>query len=126
MTPTAPTEDDAFVKAAILRCRERVGLKHESLAALMGISPSQLSMQLQPGGHVSITRLLHAAKDDDGRRFLQMFWTSVAEHVGLDDSDAVVQELKRLQGRIAWLADRFQVRMAKAELREVQRRHGAA
>lgn len=114
-------EVDVFVKAAIVRCRDRAGLKHEALAALMGISGPQLSMQLQPGGHLSLTRLLLAADDDDGKRFLQMLWNEVAEFCGLENADAVAQELKRFHGRLGFIVDKLQVRMAKAEIRQVER-----
>jgi hypothetical protein len=116
-----PSDVDAFVKAAILRCRERAGMKHEVLASLMGISASQLSQQLLPGGHVSMSRLLLAAKDADGAKFLEMLWHEIAEHLGIGELDAVAAELKRFQGRINWLANRIQVRMVRAELRQVEK-----
>jgi hypothetical protein len=123
MAPVA--EVDAFVKAAVVRSRERAGLKHESLAALMGISGPQLSMQLQPGGHVSITRLLLAADDLDGREFLQLFWTAIAEHLGLEDADAVAVELQRFHGRLGHVINQLQVRFGNAELRAVEKKRMA-
>lgn len=116
---------DEFVKAALVRRLADVGLKQEVLAKLMGISPSQLSAQLQPGGHLSITRVLLAADDDDGLRFLQLFWNDIAEHLGLENTDAIAAELKRFQGRLAWVVDKIQVRMAKADLRDVVKKRTA-
>lgn len=122
----ALAEDDVFIKAALLRSAQRCGLKLEVLAALMGITPPQLSMQLRPGGHVSVVRLLSVAKDDDGRRFLQMFWHDVAEHIGIQDFDAVAAELKRFHGRLGVVVDKLQVRMAKSELRQIERERNIA
>lgn len=110
-------ELDAFVKNALVNRLERSELKQEVLAELMGISKQQLSMQLRPGGHISLTRLLLAAEDEDGKRFLQMLWTDIADHLGLENTDAIAQELQRFHGRLAWVIDRVQVRMARADLR---------
>ena len=111
---------DAFVKRTFLTHMERLGLKHEAVAALMGISRQQLAMQLQPGGHLSVTRLLRLAEDEDGALFMQAVWTDVADYLGLDSTDAIAQELRRFQGRLGWIADKLQVRMAKSELRAVE------
>lgn len=112
---------DEFVKAALVRRLADVGLKQEVLAKLMGISPSQLSAQLQPGGHLSITRVLLAADDDDGLRFLQLFWNDIAEHLGLENTDAIAAELKRFQGRLAWVVDKIQARLGREEHRDTMR-----
>jgi hypothetical protein len=116
---------DAFVKAAFLKHMERVELKHEVVARLMGMTRQQLAMQLQPGGHLSVTRLLGLAEDTDGARLLQGFWTDLAEYVGLENADAVAAELKRFHGRLGWVIDRIQTRMAKAEIRELVERKRA-
>ncbi len=53
--------------------RTACGLKHESLAALMGISSQQLSQQLHGQGHPSVRRMCLLLADPDGRRFFAAF-----------------------------------------------------
>ena len=107
---------DYDLEGAVVRARERAGLKHEALAALMGISASQLSQQIgRRGGYLSLPRLLSVATDDDGRAFLRYLWADVGAFLGLDPSAAALQ-LQLFAERFQLLIDRVQVRMLSAQI----------
>ncbi len=114
----APIHIEGFaLEAAVVRCRIAAGLKHEVLAVLMGISSQQLSQQLaRRGGYLSLPRVLSVAKDPDGRRFLRLLWTEVADFIGIEDHDAVALQLAELRGRVATVLDKVQIRMLRVEL----------
>lgn len=102
---------------AVEHAREVAKLKHEALAALLGLSAPQLSHQLAEIGHFSLTRLLRLVGDPHGRRFLQVFWGDVADYIGLESQDALALQVETLREEFRRVIDRIQVRMAKAELR---------
>jgi hypothetical protein len=105
------------LEAAVVRCREHAGLKHDALAALMGISSPQLSQQIaRRGGYLSLPRLLSVATDVDGRIFLQLLWAEIAEYLGIEDRDAVALQLAAFRERFQLLLDKVQVRMLRVDL----------
>ena len=104
----------------IEEARRRAGLKHESLARLMGISSQQLSQQLAGRGHVSLKRLILAACGDaDGKQFLHELFLLIKDEMGWTDFDAIA-------ARLSELVNAVQVRMARSQLqaREDERRVG--
>lgn len=120
---------------AFHQARARVGMKHDTLARLMGIEPTQLSAQLAGHGHISLGRLLSVARDSSGRAFLRELLPTVNTWAGVDDADAMAQAivatLEAAGGRIAVqafsaLIDRLQVRMLKAELGAVTEKERAS
>ena len=108
------------LSAHIVTARQRAGLKHDSLATLMGISSQQLSQQLAERGHISLQRLLFAAcRDQDGKRFLRELFLLIKDEMGWTDFDAIA-------ARLSELVNAVQVRMARSQLqaREDERRVG--
>lgn len=95
----------------VVQARKDADLKHDALAALMGISGKQLSHQLAERGHLSLRRLLFVATDKsgDGRRFLAALWPLLAQEIGLEDR-ALANEAARLAG----LLERFLTQTMKA------------
>ena len=98
------------LEALIVEARRRAGLKHDSLATLMGISSQQLSQQLAERGHVSFRRLLFVSRDPDGKRFLRELFLLIKDEMGFEDFDQIA-------ARLSDLVNAFQVRQARAELR---------
>ena len=113
------------LEAEFAAAYRRAGVKHEAVAALMGISSQQLSQQLAKRGHLSLRRVLLLATDGDGRRVLQAFWPRVADHIGLETHGTVAQRLQTFMAEFPKLIDRFQVQMAKASLHEEEQRRRA-
>ena len=100
------------------RARHRVGIKHDALAALLGIPATQVSAQLRGKGHPSLWRLLMALNDQDGWRFVWAFFDEIALEAGRESDDA----LDLIQRADAAL--RLERRMAKADLRcHEERKH---
>jgi hypothetical protein len=105
--------------AAVVAARQRAGLKHEVLALLMGITSQQLSHQLAARSHLSLGRLLMAASDPDGRRFLIYLWAEIAEFLQIESRDAVALQLRDLTNEFHGLVAKLSKRqMVKVELRE--------
>lgn len=85
VSPVAPCD----LAGAIDRARRAVGLKHETLAHLMGIASHQLSDQLAGRGHVSLRRLIQVARDADGRQFWIAFLAELAALTETETDDPV-------------------------------------
>lgn len=100
------------------RVRGEVGLKHDTLARMMGISPQQLSMQLAGNGHVSLFRLTQAAADDDpvGKRFVETLLRLISHELGFGATDPTAAAVANLMVSVGHLMNHMQLRMAKAEL----------
>ena len=114
----AATIDPALgfdLAAYVVEARRRAGLKHDSLATLMGISSQQLSQQLAERGHLSFRRLLFVSRDPDGKRFLRELFLLIKEEMGWEDFDQIA-------ARLSDLINAVQVRQAKAQLREREER----
>lgn len=84
------------LEGAVTMARRDAGLKHQNLAALMGISSQQLSQQLAQRGHLSLYRLLLAARHEDGRAFWRAFLPLLTEHLGIEHADSIAAQLARL------------------------------
>lgn len=100
------------------RTRGEVGLKHDTLARMMGISPQQLSMQLAGNGHVSLFRLTQVAADDDpvGKRFVETLLRLISHELGFGATDPTAAAVANLMVSVGHLMNHMQLRMAKAEL----------
>src|SRR5262245_44934041 len=110
------TLSSAFsIEVAVSEAREAIGMKHDRLAFLMGITGPQLSQQLAQQGHLSLRRLLLVASTDDGKAFWRVFWPLVAAQVGMEDKALAVQ-LSAFAERFGKLIDAIQIRMVKADL----------
>jgi len=105
-----PIDLTVAVARAVEEARQSCGLKLESLASLMGISREQLSQELRGQGVISLSRLVMASRDVDGRAFWLAFLPALGELVGVEDLDAVAAQLRRV---VAALDTRV---MAKADL----------
>jgi hypothetical protein len=94
-------------------------IKHDALAALMGIPASRLSDQLagRASQHLSLQRVLVLATDPDGRRFLRCLCVRLATANGFDlDCELQIAMIQRIATKAI---DRIQKRMpVKAHLRE--------
>jgi hypothetical protein len=101
------------------QARDEAQVKHEALAALMGISAAQLSNQLAGRGsqHLSVQRVLLLAADADGRRFLRVLCLKLAAVNGFDlETEWQIAKLQLLATR---LIDRVQKRVpVKADVRD--------
>lgn len=99
--------------------RDEAQIKHEVLAALMGISAARLSDQLAGRGsqHLSVQRVLLLAADEDGRRFLRVLCLKLAAVNGFDlETEWQIAKLQLLATR---LIDRVQKRVpVKADVRD--------
>lgn len=109
---------DFDLAAYVVTARQRAGLKHEALAALMGINSQQLSQQLAGHGHLSFRRLLFVSRDPDGKRFLRELFLLIKEEMGWEDFDLIA-------ARVSDLINAVQVRQAKAQLRNREERKEA-
>lgn len=105
---------------AFVEAREEAKVKHEVCATLMGISSQQLSQQLAGRRHLSANRLFRLAFDADGLRVLVGLQRRINDYLGLHESGTVAQQLKTFMELFPKLVDRFQVQMAKADLREAE------
>lgn len=85
VSPVVPCD----LGGAVERARRAVGMKHATLAHLMGIPSHQLSDQLARRGHPSLARLLMVGRDPEGRRFLAALWPELAALTGTDVEDPV-------------------------------------
>ncbi len=106
--------------------RAEVGIKHEALAALMGLSASRLSDQLagRAQQHLSMQRVLLLATDPDGRKFLRVLCLKLATVNGFD-LDALYQ-IGRIERLATKLIDRVQKRVpVAADLRDVRAKETA-
>ncbi len=94
-------------------------LKHETVAAFMGISAAQLSQQLSGQGHVSLFRLCDSAKrDPDAKRFVQALFGLLAEELGFSEGDPIAETLGSALMVLGSLVGKMQLRMARASLPE--------
>lgn len=108
-----------FDLAAIFRrAAQETGVKQDALAALMGITPPQLSMQLAAQGHLSLSRLLMLLADADGRLFLATFFAGVLRAAHLEESTA----LASAKADILAALDLVARRPVKASLRDSNER----
>jgi hypothetical protein len=106
------------LRAAFDRAREITGLKIEVLAAWMEMSHSHLEQQLSGQGHLSLRRLLRLREYEEGRAFLRVFWAEMADPFGVEDRDALAQQVRLFGERFQALLDKVQVRMLRAESTE--------
>ncbi len=104
---------DLFAKARGSVRMEHGTLKHETVAALMGVSAAQLSQQLSGQGHVSLFRLALAAHDPDGRRFVQALFGLIAEELGFSEGDPVAETLGSALMVLGSLVGKMQLKMAR-------------
>lgn len=106
--------------------REDARIKHEALAALMGITAAKLSDQLagRSYSHLSLQRVLLLATDPDGRRFLRCLCLKLAAVNGFDlDCELQVAMIQRVATK---LVDRIQKRVPlKADMRADDERRSA-
>lgn len=102
------------------RARARCGMKHETLARLMGISATQLSQQLGGNGHVSLFRLVQVAADRDGKRFLIELFSLLGHDLGFHEVDPLLETLAQMMTVTGTLLGKLQLRMAKADLRDTE------
>ena len=89
------------------------GIKQETLAALMGITPGQLSQQLSRHGHVSFFRLVEATQDEDGQRFVVTLFAMLDEDGVLSLSDPLASTLGRLMVLCGTLMGQMKLPMVK-------------
>lgn len=106
---------------------ETDNMKHETLAGMMGISAQQLSMQLAGNGHVSLFRLTQVAGNDDpaGKRFVVALFGLISHELGFGESDPTAAAVANLMVSVGHLMNHMQLRMAKADLADVQQRRRA-
>jgi DNA-binding transcriptional regulator YdaS (Cro superfamily) len=121
MTNETQTTAAVDLASTFATARARVGMKHESLARLMGIPAPQLSQQLAGDGHVSLRRLLGVAIDPDGRTFLQELWPLLSEQVGFDGADPAMAALGHALESVGSLIVRMKVKVQQ----ESRRQHAA-
>ncbi len=94
--------------------RGACGLKQETLASIMRLTPQQLRQQLTGQGHVSFQRFLLLLADAEGRAFATGLLNRIFAEVGLAQIDPFAEWLK--QG----LALAMKTRMARGELDAVR------
>lgn len=112
--PSSVTEK---VDDLIAECLARIGMKHETLAALLGkLSYQQLSQARRGQGGIWLTRLVLVAADPDGRAFLREFLPRYCQLCGVEDWDATAAQLRVLTDAVN------QRRMVRAELPSQERR----
>jgi DNA-binding transcriptional regulator YdaS (Cro superfamily) len=85
----------AAMRHAIVTALDAVGMKQETLARLMGITPVHLHQQLHGLGHLSMPRLLMAGLDADGRAFWRALMPELAALVGVEDIDGIAAHLAK-------------------------------
>lgn len=117
MTTTRLTDsEDISLATVFATARGRVGMKHDHLAALMGISGPQLSQQLAGEGHVSLRRLLRIVHDDDGRAFLHALWSDLGDSIGVGDADPVMASLGQVVAAMGTFLGVAKLQMQRADL----------
>lgn len=94
--------------------RGACGLKQETLATIMRLTPQQLHQQLTGHGHVSFQRFLLLLADPDGRAFAQGLLNRIFAEVGLANVDPFTTWLH--QG----IALAMKTRMVRSELDKVR------
>ena len=98
--------------------RERAGIKHEVVAALMGLSASQLADQIagRKSQHVSFNRMCLLLTDRDGLLFLTYLWLGVVEAAGWD-VDWLLRSMRRVRLAQRLITNAWKPQAVKAEMR---------
>lgn len=106
----------AVVRGAFQRALSAVGMKQETAARLMGVSPQQLFQSLSGVGHPSLRRLSRMAFDGDGRRFLAVFGPEWLSAMGVTSTDTLALLLLQIVEEV----ERRKCRMVKVGVPETQ------
>lgn len=114
-TPFLPSVSlaDEFSRARAIATRTPI--KHETVAAWMGIAPTQLSQQLAGNGHVSLLRVMQIAcnPDPEAKLFVRALFDGITTALDLGVVDPFAHALAN-----ALVALVGTLRMARAELPE--------
>ena len=103
-----PVRSDVNWAAMVERARIAAGLSQKELAALMGMSPAQLSQQTGGLRHLSLQRVDRTTLDPQGQVFFTHLLTEWAAARGVSDLSLVrewlrsaVQSFAQLKRRVA-------------------------
>lgn len=108
---SVPPTDRVSLATALVRAREACGLSLKHVACLMGVTPQTLQ-EIERGERAPrLERIYLLRRDPDGQRYVAAFTQAWADLCGVEHTDGLVAEVKRLYGLVA-------TRMAKASLRE--------
>lgn len=105
------------VEALICEVVEELGWKREYFAAMLQVTPGQLSSQLAGREHVSLRRLFAIAITADGRLFWLKFLPKLADALRVTNWDASAAELQACRESFLWAIDRVQARIGGHETR---------